>query len=484
MVARGPGHRAAGRRARRSRRSSSRCWRPGTIPAAEKLRAKFPAGRRRDDAARRAWGPSARGGCTRSWASTRSTRCAPRRPRARIRGAEGLRAEGRGGAARGARRPRRAARRDARRAAGGAGGRRADRRRAARACRRCERAEIAGSARRLADSVKDLDVVVASDDPARGRRGVRRARRHRRVRPRRRAAGRAASRRTGSRSTCGSSRRRRSATCSSTSAAPRSTTSTCARWRCAAACTSASTAILDDATGETHALRDRGGGLRAARACRTSSPSCARTAASWSPASTPPRARRRSTDLRGDLHCHTVASDGHATIEEMARAAKELGPRVPGDHRPLREPRLRQRRLAPRRSCATSPRSARSDARLEGHPRPRRQRGEHPARRLARLRRRPARAARLGRRERPHVVPDERREDDRADRRARSSIRSSTSSGTRPGRLIGKRAGLRRRHGRGDRRGGADRARSWRSTGSPTGATSTTCTRARRRPRA
>jgi DNA polymerase (family 10) len=30
-------------------------------------------------------------------------------------------------------------------------------------------------------------------------------------------------------------------------------------------------------------------------------------------------------DLRGDLHCHTVASDGRATIGEMARAALELG---------------------------------------------------------------------------------------------------------------------------------------------------------------
>ncbi|HTZ88521.1 MAG TPA: DNA polymerase/3'-5' exonuclease PolX [Solirubrobacteraceae bacterium] len=30
-------------------------------------------------------------------------------------------------------------------------------------------------------------------------------------------------------------------------------------------------------------------------------------------------------DMRGDLHCHTVASDGHNTIEEMALAARELG---------------------------------------------------------------------------------------------------------------------------------------------------------------
>jgi DNA polymerase (family 10) len=31
------------------------------------------------------------------------------------------------------------------------------------------------------------------------------------------------------------------------------------------------------------------------------------------------------SDLRGDLHSHTTASDGRASIEEMARAARELG---------------------------------------------------------------------------------------------------------------------------------------------------------------
>jgi DNA polymerase (family 10) len=32
-----------------------------------------------------------------------------------------------------------------------------------------------------------------------------------------------------------------------------------------------------------------------------------------------------STDLKGDLHCHTVASDGRNTIEQMGLAARELG---------------------------------------------------------------------------------------------------------------------------------------------------------------
>jgi DNA polymerase (family X) len=33
----------------------------------------------------------------------------------------------------------------------------------------------------------------------------------------------------------------------------------------------------------------------------------------------------RLQDMRGDLHCHTIASDGHNTIEEMALAARERG---------------------------------------------------------------------------------------------------------------------------------------------------------------
>ena len=83
--------------------------------------------------------------------------------------------------------------------------------------------------------------------------------------------------------------------------------------------------VLDDATGETHRcateaevyellgmqyiepeLRENRGELEAAQA------------------GTLPKLIERS-DLRGDLHCHTAASDGTATIEEMALAARERG---------------------------------------------------------------------------------------------------------------------------------------------------------------
>lgn len=83
--------------------------------------------------------------------------------------------------------------------------------------------------------------------------------------------------------------------------------------------------ILDDATGETHRcateedvyerlgmayvepeLRENRGELEAARA------------------GTLPDLVALD-DIRGDLHCHTVASDGHATIVEMAEAARERG---------------------------------------------------------------------------------------------------------------------------------------------------------------
>ncbi|MDQ3671318.1 MAG: PHP domain-containing protein [Actinomycetota bacterium] len=43
------------------------------------------------------------------------------------------------------------------------------------------------------------------------------------------------------------------------------------------------------------------------------------------PASAVPDSLVELTDLQGDLHCHTVWSDGRATVEEMGRAARDRG---------------------------------------------------------------------------------------------------------------------------------------------------------------
>jgi DNA polymerase (family 10) len=94
--------------------------------------------------------------------------------------------------------------------------------------------------------------------------------------------------------------------------------------------------ILDDATGETHSceteeevyamlglayiepeLRENRGELEAARVSRDGAKSS--SAGSGLPELITLR------DIRGDLHSHTIASDGHNTIGEMARAARERG---------------------------------------------------------------------------------------------------------------------------------------------------------------
>ena len=76
--------------------------------------------------------------------------------------------------------------------------------------------------------------------------------------------------------------------------------------------------------------------------------------------------------------------------------------RVRRDHRPLGHPRLRQRRPA-RRAAAPGRAHPRPGARR--HPRARRHREQRAARRLARLRGLGARAARLGRGQPAHLVP-------------------------------------------------------------------------------
>ena len=107
--------------------------------------------------------------------------------------------------------------------------------------------------------------------------------------------------------------------------------------------------ILDDATGETTALRDRGGASTSGSGCRGSRPSCARAAAS---SRRPPRARSPSSstlgDLRGDLHSHTVLSDGRQDVEAMVEGARARGYEYLAITDHSATPRLRQRRAARR----------------------------------------------------------------------------------------------------------------------------------------
>ncbi len=127
------------------------------------------------------------------------------------------------------------------------------------------RVELAGSARRQADSVKDLDIIATADDPGALVRALGELPVMAESSAPERQRGARAGRTPGLRSTCASSPRTASATCCSTSPARRRTTSRCGRRRCDAACTSPSTAYSDDATGDDAALRDRGGGLRPTR---------------------------------------------------------------------------------------------------------------------------------------------------------------------------------------------------------------------------
>ncbi len=96
-------------------------------------------------------------------------------------------------------------------------------------------------------------------------------------------------------------------------------------------------------------------------------------------------------DLRGEMHCHsTWSADGRASIEEMALTAKGRGYRYPVHHRPLALPPRR----AARGAVGGDRRGERPPEVVSSAPW---DRGEHPRRRLARRGRRLACAARLGR---------------------------------------------------------------------------------------
>ena len=190
--------------------------------------------------------------------------------------------------------------------------------------------------------------------------------------------------------------RRSSATCCSTSPARARTTRRCARRRCAAGCTSPSTASSTTPPARTDTcaseeevyarlglayiepeLRENRGELEAAR-----------------DAAALPRAdRARGHPRRPALPHDRLRRPRHDRGDGARRARARL--RVPRDHRPLGEPRLRQRRL--RRAAAPPDRArARGQRARRGDRAARRQRGQHPARRLARLRRRAAGASSTG----------------------------------------------------------------------------------------
>ena len=117
-------------------------------------------------------------------------------------------------------------------------------------------------------------------------------------------------------------------------------------------------------------------------------------------------------DMRGDLHCHTTLSDGRQTLEQMVEAARGRGLEYLAitDHSASHGfgNHVTPEALAERIEEIRALNASLDDFELlVGH------RGQHPPRRLARLRRRAARAARLGDRLGPHLVRDERAGDDR-----------------------------------------------------------------------
>lgn len=184
------------------------------------------------------------------------------------------------------------------------------------------RVELAGSARRLADTVKDLDVIATADDPAALTAALASL-------PEIESAGTAGENAAKGRTHTGLSIDLRVVEPDQFGNLLQHFTGSKAhnvRLRENAVRRGLHVSeygILDDATGET---------LR----CATEEEVYGKLGLPW----VPPELREdrgelepgfavpelvREEDLRGDLHCHTVASDGRDTIEEMARAAMARG---------------------------------------------------------------------------------------------------------------------------------------------------------------
>ena len=89
--------------------------------------------------------------------------------------------------------------------------------------------------------------------------------------------------------------------------------------------------------------QDRGGDFCRSWTCPSSRRNCARTTANS------PRRRKNDlprliewTDLKGALHNHSTWSDGHNTLEEIARVHGRARPGILGHHRPFESRRFRR----------------------------------------------------------------------------------------------------------------------------------------------
>ena len=297
--------------ARRSRTKLVALDETGQIPQAVEAAREVPARADRDHAPARLR-PEARAAALRR-ARDRLARGAARRGRApRAARAARVRREGRGEAARDARRAAHDGTPGAARAAlPRAPDRRADRRRRCARHPARDRVEVAGSLRRQADAVKDLDVIATADDPRQLVEAlVAPAARRVRARPpatagaRGRHPHRAEGRPQGRRAR---PVRQRAPALHRLQGPQRRAA------RVGGPARPARLRVRDPRRRDRRdaALRDRGGGLRDAR------PPVHRAGAARGPRRARGGRRRASCrelvtleDLRGDLHCHTVASDG------------------------------------------------------------------------------------------------------------------------------------------------------------------------------
>ena len=396
--------------ARPCRRRSSTLVETGEIPSAAKLKAKFPATLVEVTRVPGLGAKTARRLLRRARRSRASTTCASRgRGRADPRRSRGSGPKVGGERARALEQARRGGPAPGACCSRGAAGRRGAGGGAARRCPAADPVEVAGSARRMAETCKDIDLIATATDPAALAEALTE---HplvaaRRARPR--ASGSRDRPTTGSRSTCGSSPPEAYGNLLqhfTGSAEHNVELRERARRRGPLGLRARDHRRPRPARSS---VRDRGGGLRAARA-RLHRAGAARGRAARSP-----RRRRASCpslvevgDIRGDLHCHTTLSDGRNTLEEMAEAARDARLRLPGGHRPLGQPRLRRPRHR-RRSCARGSRRSRE---LQRGPKGKRFRllagsevniGPDGSLDYTDELLEPAR---LGDRERPHLVPD------------------------------------------------------------------------------